>query len=193
MTEQLIKAIDDISGLNEIDAAELGDEISDVFIAELQRDQMVPKRSALEWHLFFARAQAPPSNASTHASSITSIAKTRSGPLSGRADQMGRASRDKGNRAERAIVHALQTAGFAAERVPLSGAARGRFGGDVSVPLLGVDRRVEVKCRGDGFRQLYAWLDGSDFLIVRADRSEPLVVLPLKLAIEIAKIAEQNK
>ena len=76
---------------------------------------------------------------------------------------------------------------------PLSGAARGRFGGDVSVPLLGIDRRVEVKCRGDGFRQLYAWLDGADFLIVRADRSEPLVVLPLKLATEIAKIAEKNK
>ena len=106
---------------------------------------------------------------------------------------MGRASRDKGDRIERAIVHALQNAGFAAERVPLSGAARGRFGGDASVPLLGIDRRVEVKCRGGGFRQLYAWLDGADFLIVHADRSEPLVVLPLKLAIEIAAIAERAK
>ena len=75
-------------------------------------------------------------------------------------------------------------------RVPLSGAARGRFGGDVSIPLLGVDRRVEVKCRGTGFRQLYAWLDGADFLIVRADRNEPLVVVPFRLAIEIAKAAE---
>jgi Holliday junction resolvase len=46
----------------------------------------------------------------------------------------GRASRDKGNRTERAIVRLLQERGFAAERVPLSGAARGRFGGDVSVP-----------------------------------------------------------
>jgi Holliday junction resolvase len=35
----------------------------------------------------------------------------------------GRASRQKGNRTERAIVRALQDAGFAAERVPLSGAA----------------------------------------------------------------------
>ena len=58
MTEQLMKAIEDIPALGQIDAAELGDEISDVYIAELQRDQMVPKRSALEWHLFFARAQA---------------------------------------------------------------------------------------------------------------------------------------
>jgi Holliday junction resolvase len=105
----------------------------------------------------------------------------------------GRASRQKGNRAERAIVHVLQERGFAAERVPLSGAARGRFGGDVSVPLLGVDRRVEVKCRGNGFRQLYDWLNGADFLIVKADRLEPLVVLPLKLAAEIAAIAERTK
>lgn len=105
----------------------------------------------------------------------------------------GRASRQKGNRTERAIVRLLQEHGFAAERVPLSGAARGRFGGDVSVPVLGVDRRVEVKCRGDGFRELYKWLDGADLLIVRADRCEPLVVIPLNLAAEIAMAAERAR
>jgi hypothetical protein len=105
----------------------------------------------------------------------------------------GRSSRQKGNRLERAIVRALQEAGFAAERVPLSGAARGRFGGDVSVSLLGIDRRAEVKCRGNGFRELYAWLHGADFLVVRADRREPLVVAPLKFAAEIAAIAEKAK
>ena len=104
----------------------------------------------------------------------------------------GRASREKGNRGERAVVRFLQEHGFAAERVPLSGAARGRFGGDVSIPLLGADRRVEVKCRGIGFRQLYDWLEGHDFLIVRADRCEPLVVIPLKLAAEIAMVAERS-
>jgi hypothetical protein len=30
-----------------------------------------------------------------------------------------------------------------------------------SVPA-NVDRRVEVKCRGDGFRKLYKWLAGAD-------------------------------
>jgi len=98
----------------------------------------------------------------------------------------GRASRDKGNRAERAIVKYLQERGFAAERVPLSGSAGGSYLGDLTVPILNVDRVVEVKCRADGFRELYRWLVDRDILIVRADRSEPLVVLPLKLAAEIA-------
>jgi hypothetical protein len=105
----------------------------------------------------------------------------------------GRASRDKGARAERAIVRLLQEHGFAAERVPLSGAARGRFGGDVSVPFLGRDHRVESKIRRNGFRELYKWLEGSDFLVVRADRFEPLLVLRLRFAVEIAALAERAK
>ena len=105
----------------------------------------------------------------------------------------GRASRDKGNRTERAIVRLLQDRGLAAERVPLSGASRGPFGNDVSVPALGVDCRVEVKCRGDGFRELYKWLAGADFLIVRADRRELLVVTPLKFAVEVVTMAEQGR
>jgi Holliday junction resolvase len=106
---------------------------------------------------------------------------------------MSRKSRDKGNRAERALVRYLQERGFAAERVPLSGAARGRFGGDISMPLLGRDLRCEVKCRGNGFRELYAWLGGADLLMVRSDRREPLVVLPLRLAAEVAAVAESNR
>ncbi len=98
----------------------------------------------------------------------------------------GKASRQKGNRAERAIVKFLQERGFAAERVPLSGSAGGSYLGDLTVPVLGIDRVVEVKCRADGFRELYRWLIDRDVLIVRADRSEPLVVIPLKLAAEVA-------
>jgi hypothetical protein len=98
----------------------------------------------------------------------------------------GKASRQKGNRAERAIVKFLQGRGFAAERVPLSGSVGGSYLGDVTVPILNVDRVVEVKCRADGFRELYRWLIDRDILIVRADRNEPLVVLPLKLAADIA-------
>lgn len=106
---------------------------------------------------------------------------------------MGKPSRDKGLRTERSLVRMLQNVGFAAERVPLSGAAHGRFGSDVSIPLLGVDRRAEVKVRRSGFRELYRWLDGSDVLVVKADRQDPLVVLPLRFAIEIAKAAERSR
>ena len=43
----------------------------------------------------------------------------------------GRRSRSKGARTERSIVNALQSHGIAAVRVPLSGAAGGRFAGDI--------------------------------------------------------------
>jgi Holliday junction resolvase len=105
----------------------------------------------------------------------------------------GRASRDKGNRTERAIVRLLQERGLAGERVPLSGAARGRFGGDISVPALGRDLRGEAKCRGNGFNRLYDWLEGRDFLILRADRKPLLVVVKLELAAEVVMAAERAK
>jgi hypothetical protein len=105
----------------------------------------------------------------------------------------GRRSRDKGNRVERALVRLLQDHGFGAERIPLSGAAGGRFTGDVTVPVLGIDRRIEVKCRGTGFGQIYKWLAGADMLFIKRDRDETLVVLPLSLAIEIAKAAERGR
>src|SRR5262245_62161565 len=92
----------------------------------------------------------------------------------------GCASRDKGNRTERAIVRLLQEHGLAGERVPLSGAARGCFGGDISEPVLGRDLRGEAKCRGNGFNRLYDWL--CDFLILRADRKPLLIVAKLDLA-----------
>ena len=104
----------------------------------------------------------------------------------------GRRSRDKGARAERALVRLLRGRGFAAERIPLSGSAGGRFTGDITIPLLGVDRLAEVKVRGTAFRQLYEWLERRDLLIVRADRREPLLVLTLRLGVEVAKAAEQK-
>ena len=104
-----------------------------------------------------------------------------------------RASREKGNRTERAIVGLQQEQGPATERVPLSGAARGRFGGDISVPTLSRDLRGEPKCPGDGFNRLYEWLEGRDFLVLRADRRPLLVVVKLELAAEIVAVAERTK
>ena len=101
----------------------------------------------------------------------------------------GRRSRSKGARTERSIVNALRASGIAAVRVPLSGAAGGRFAGDILLPVMGRDLCVEVKARAAGFRELYSWLTNRDVLIVKADRQEPLVVLPLSLAAQIAKVA----
>ena len=72
--------------------------------------------------------------------------------------------------------------------MPLSGAVGGRFAGDIVLPLLGRDLCVEVKARADGFRELYSWLNQRDVLIVKADRQEPLVIVRLPLAAEIAKL-----
>jgi hypothetical protein len=94
----------------------------------------------------------------------------------------GRRSRDKGARTERAIVRLLQGQGIAATKVSRAWCP----GTDLLVPILGVDRAVEVKCRGAGFRKLYDWLNNRDVLIVKADRQEPLVILRLSLAAAIA-------
>jgi hypothetical protein len=53
------------------------------------------------------------------------------------------------------------------------------------LPLTGRDLSAEVKARARAFREIYAWLDGRDVLIVKADRQEPLVIARLSLAAEI--------
>jgi hypothetical protein len=122
------------------------------------------------------------------AGKIGSHHKARSSPRKG-----GRRPRQKGNRLERQLVELLQRAGIAAERIPLSGSAGGKYAGDLSIPVLGIDRCCECKVRGKGFGQLYRWLDQRDLLIVRQDRREPLVVIPIRLAIEISVAAEKGR
>jgi hypothetical protein len=67
-------------------------------------------------------------------------------------------------RTERAIAKILRINGFAAAKI--SGVYKP--GADISMPLLGVDRAVEVKCRATGFAKLYDWLDERHILIVKA-------------------------
>jgi hypothetical protein len=75
----------------------------------------------------------------------------------------------------------------------LSGSAGGKYAGDLSIPVLGVDRCCECKVRANGFGRLYHWLIERDLLIIRADRREPLVVVPLRLAIEVVIAAERGR
>jgi hypothetical protein len=83
-------------------------------------------------------------------------------------------------------VRYLQAKGLSATKTSRTGYA----GTDLAVDLLGIERRVECKVRSHGFTQLYEWLANSDLLIIRADRKEPLCVLPLWLAAEVAAVAE---
>ena len=104
----------------------------------------------------------------------------------------GRSPKRKGTRVERELVNELAALGLPCHRVPLSGAAGGQWSSDIHVPLLGRTRRIEVKARGNGFRQLYAWLEGADLLVLKADRCDPLAVLPLALVVELMLAAERG-
>jgi hypothetical protein len=103
---------------------------------------------------------------------------------------MGKASRDKGARRERAIVEIHTKCGIRAERVPLSGAVRYQGNGaDVDIYARGTaPLRAEVKARanGSGFRTLEQWLDGNDLLFLWRDRQPPLVVMHLHSWFEVA-------
>jgi hypothetical protein len=98
-------------------------------------------------------------------------------------------SRRKGMREEQVLVRFLQDHGFAAEKI----SRMYRRGPDLTMPLLGADRTVEINIRSNGFRELYRWLTAADLLIVRADRQPPLVILPLRFAAEIAAAAERGR
>ena len=96
---------------------------------------------------------------------------------------MSAMQRSKGARIEREVVALHKAAGCHAARVPLSGAAGGRFKADVDVYPFGQDAAplvTEVKARasGEGFATLERWLADNDALFLRRDRAEPLVVLP---------------
>lgn len=93
----------------------------------------------------------------------------------------GKASRDKGAAFEREIVNWHKNIGVDAERIPLSGAVKGNYKGDIRLgPTLGM--LAECKRRARAYGDLYAALDqdDADMLFVRADRERTLVVLPIE-------------
>lgn len=106
---------------------------------------------------------------------------------------MGKPSRDKGLRRERAIVELHVKCGIRAERVPLSGALRYRGNGaDVDLYVRGPEPlKAEVKARGEGsgFRTLERWLGSNDVLFLIRDRATPLVVVPLHVWMEIIRLS----
>jgi hypothetical protein len=95
----------------------------------------------------------------------------------------GKKHKEKGDRAERWVVEELKALGLYAQRVPLSGAAEGEFGGDIRFGMPGEFASrwsAEVKSReeGRGWAQVRNWLGYNHCLFLKEDRLDPLVVMP---------------
>ena len=87
--------------------------------------------------------------------------------------------RVKGDKFERLVVEILSDAGVPAQRVPLSGAAGGMFGGDVQAITRVGQVKLECKIRADKWVEEYRWLVGNYALVIKRDREEPLVLMRL--------------
>jgi len=96
--------------------------------------------------------------------------------------KMGKFSRDKGYRTENNIRKKADIHGLYAYRVPLSGgASHTPIKGDVIVSARkGADEWVmEIKCRADGFKNLYKWKGDHDALVIKADNKSELAIIDL--------------
>lgn len=94
----------------------------------------------------------------------------------------GRSPKQKGTRLERLVVAQFKGAGIEAKRMPLSGSVPG-FEGDIIATLNGKDWRLECKSRARS--PLYAWLEGRDAVVLKADRREPLITMRLADLLEL--------
>jgi hypothetical protein len=102
----------------------------------------------------------------------------------------GRAPARKGTRVERELVNLLIELGLPCSRVPLSGALGGAWSGDIDLELRGRIAKIQIKARRQ-FDTLHEWLRSNDFLILKADRCDPLMVMPLELFAELAIAAQK--
>ena len=87
----------------------------------------------------------------------------------------------KGTRFEREVKKLFESAGFSTVR---SAASLGKA--DLFIEGIG-----SVQCKARKTLAIYNLFDGADVLIVKADRKEPLVVIPLQKLFGILKENEQ--
>jgi hypothetical protein len=106
----------------------------------------------------------------------------------------GRASRQKGNRTERAIVCAC----CRSAALPLSACRSLALRVGASVATLAclhwaATYAAKRSAAEMVFNRLYDWLGDRDFLVIRADRKPLLVIARIELAAEIIMAAERGK
>ena len=97
----------------------------------------------------------------------------------------GKSSRDKGMRVEREIVNELKELGVDAERVPLSGAAGGSFGGDITIsaddPIGKLVAEVKARKNGSGFKTIEKWMGDYDLIFLKKNNQKPIVIMNWEL------------
>ena len=100
----------------------------------------------------------------------------------------GKHSRNKGAAYEREIVNQLKDYGIEAERVPLSGAMKGNYGGDIKLgPVLGYIG--ECKRSKKSLSRIYKALeqDNADFLFARDDGKETVAIVRMETLLTLFK------
>ena len=98
----------------------------------------------------------------------------------------GKHSRNKGAAYEREIVNQLKEHGIEAERVPLSGAMKGNYGGDIKLgPVLGYIG--ECKRSKKSLSRIYKALDqdNADFLFARDDQKDTVVIVRMETLLSL--------
>ena len=98
----------------------------------------------------------------------------------------GKHSRNKGASYEREIVNQLKEHGVLAERVPLSGAMKGNYGGDIKLgPVLGYIG--ECKRSKKKLTHIYNALDqdNADFLFARDDQKDTVVIVRMETLLSL--------
>jgi hypothetical protein len=98
----------------------------------------------------------------------------------------GKASRDKGQRAEREFAKLI-----GGHRVPLSGGKKA-----IEMMCIGLGLEWEVKRRKSGFKQLYEWIEDErekpDAVALRTDNKQWLVCMTLDKFMELMNDEESN-
>lgn len=97
-------------------------------------------------------------------------------------------AKQKGYRFEIAVRDMLREKGIPAERVPLSGSMGGAFADDIVIGTLqNPIMRGEAKHRENINKQLWEWLNGVDFTILKRNHKEPIVLITFEEFVEYIK------
>lgn len=97
-------------------------------------------------------------------------------------------AKDKGRRLENLVVKTLTDNDISAKRIPLSGSLGGEYTDDVVIGTIeNPIARIECKNREQISKNLWEWLEGVDYLVVKKNQHKPLVIMDMDKFIEIIK------